>query len=91
MDTVQRHITPQAEETLNGQSSKGKSNVGWFSDCSTPTSNELVYLSQMLFVFIVILTSLYNLTTKTGDDSLWTALLTSCLGYILPNPKINKH
>jgi hypothetical protein len=62
--------------------------VGWFSECSTPTSQEVVYLSQIVILLIVMLTSLYNLTTKSGDDSLWTALLTSCLGYILPNPKL---
>jgi hypothetical protein len=62
--------------------------IGWFSDCSTPTANEFIYLSQILAIFIVMLVSLYNLSTKSGDDSLWTALLTSCLGYMLPNPKI---
>ena len=36
----------------------------------------------------MIIVSLYNLSAKTGDDSLWTALLTSCLGYVLPNPKV---
>jgi hypothetical protein len=64
--------------------------IGWFSDCSTPTANEVIYMSQILSIFIVIITSLYNLSAKTGDDSLWTALLTSCLGYLLPNPKIKK-
>ena len=61
---------------------------GWFNECSTPTSNEIMYLSQIVMIFIVMITSLYNLTNSVGDSSLWTALLTSCLGYILPNPKI---
>jgi hypothetical protein len=61
---------------------------GWFSECSTPTASEIIYLSQILVIFVVIITSLYNLSNKNGDNSLWTALLTSCLGYMLPNPKI---
>ena len=61
---------------------------GWFSECSKPTANEVMYLSQIILIFIVMLTSLYNLSNNVGDSSLWTALLTSCLGYILPNPKI---
>ena len=62
--------------------------IGWFSDCSTPTANELIYFTQILVIFIVVITSLYNLCVQSGDDSLWTALLTSCIGYILPNPKL---
>ena len=63
-------------------------NRGWFSQCTTPTANEVIFLTQIIAIFIVIIVSLYNLSAKTGDDSLWTALLTSCLGYVLPNPKV---
>ena len=64
---------------------------GWFNECSTPTASEIIYISQISVILIVIFASLYNLSFKTGDDSLWTALLTSCLGYMLPNPKIKNN
>lgn len=55
---------------------------------------EIVFLSQMLVIYIVILVSLFNLTRGSSDQQegkLWLVLLSSCLGYILPNPKITKH
>ncbi len=64
---------------------------GWFNECSSPTAAELIYFCQIISIFIVIITALYNLTYKNGDESLWTALLTSCLGYMLPNPKIKNN
>jgi hypothetical protein len=40
----------------------------------------------------VIVVSIYNLTVESENSTLWTALLSSCLGYLLPNPTINsKH
>ena|ERR1700729_2108306 len=52
---------------------------------------EVVFISQMLVIYVVIGVSLVNLTRGTGDaheGKLWIALLSSCLGYILPNPKV---
>ena len=39
---------------------------------------------------IVILVSIYNLTVGHGDSTLWTALLSSSLGYQLPNPSMKR-
>jgi len=53
--------------------------------------SEIVYLCQVLILFTVILTSIYNLSTGGGTDSnLWTSLLCSSLGYLLPNPTLNR-
>ena len=52
--------------------------------------SEIVFACQMLLVYIVVCTSIFNLSTGRGDSNLWTALLSSCLGYILPNPKLGK-
>jgi hypothetical protein len=55
------------------------------------TRPEIVFMSQMLVIFVVIAFSLFNLTRGTLDDKegkLWVVLLSSCLGYILPNPTI---
>ena len=38
----------------------------------------------------VIVVSIYNLTVESENSTLWTALLSSCLGYQLPNPTIKK-
>ena len=57
----------------------------------TPRS-EVVYLCQVLILYTVIVVSIYNLTVESENSTLWTDLLSSCLGYLLPNPTIKtKH
>ena len=55
----------------------------------TPRS-EVVFLCQILVLYTVIVVSIYNLTVESKNATLWTALLSSCLGYLLPNPTIKK-
>ena len=50
--------------------------------------SEIVYFSQVIIIYLVIITCIVNLSVNNGDSNLWTALLSSCLGYILPAPKI---
>lgn len=53
--------------------------------------SEFVFMVQVMLIYIVVITSIVNLTINTGiDDKLWTALLSSSLGYILPNPSLKK-
>jgi hypothetical protein len=57
----------------------------------TPRS-EVVFLCQVFIMYTLILVSIYNLTVEPENSTLWTALLSSCLGYLLPNPTIkSKH
>ena len=51
---------------------------------------DLQYILQVIVVYIVIITCIANLSLTDGDSNLWTALLSSCLGYMLPNPSIKK-
>ena len=52
---------------------------------------EIVYFSQTLLIFIVVITSIVNLSLGHDEAKLWTALLSSSLGYILPNPKLKRN
>ena len=62
---------------------------GWWCCSGTRVPRaEIVYLCQITVVLIIVLASIYNLSTHTGDQQLWTALLSSCMGYLLPNPTI---
>jgi hypothetical protein len=57
----------------------------------TPRS-EVIFLCQVLILYTVIIASIYNLTVQSQNSTLWTALLSSCLGYLLPSPTIKtKH
>jgi hypothetical protein len=47
---------------------------------------EVVFFFQIFIIFIVVMTCVINLSINNGNSNLWTALLSSCLGYILPSP-----
>jgi len=57
-------------------------------DCAITTSSLILFTFQMIIILIVVSTSIYNLTYQVGDTNMWTALLSSSIGYVLPNPKI---
>lgn len=54
-------------------------------------ADAVYFMTQLAAIFIVVCFSLYNLSTQSNDKSLWTAVLTGSLGFLLPNPKLNKH
>ncbi len=54
--------------------------------------SEIVFLVQVVLVYIVVIVSIVNLTIGGKSDKLWITLLSSSIGYILPSPslKVNK-
>ena len=52
--------------------------------------SEIVFFSQVIIIYVVVCLCLFNLTTNRGDSNLWSALLSGCLGYLLPNPTIKR-
>ena len=52
---------------------------------------EIVFLCHVIVLYTVILISIYNLTTGHENSILWTALLSSSLGYLLPNPTLRRN
>ena len=57
-------------------------------DCAITTSSLILFIFQSAVILIIICVSAYNLSVQKGDTNLWTALLSSSLGYVLPNPKL---
>ena len=55
------------------------------------SKSQVVYFSQIVLLYTIIITCIINLSLKNGDSNLWTALLSSSIGYILPAPKIKKN
>ena len=51
---------------------------------------EIVFMCQVIVLYTVIVVSICNLTIGHGDATLWTALLSSSLGYLLPNPSLKR-
>lgn len=57
---------------------------------SVPKS-EIVFFTQALIIFSVIVSCIYNLSKpQRTDETLWSTLLASCLGYMLPAPSISR-
>ena len=68
-----------------------KTTDGWhiFGSRGCP-KEEIVFLCQVIILYTVIVVSIYNLTVAHDDSTLWTALLSSSLGYLLPNPSLKR-
>ena len=49
---------------------------------------EVIFFSQVVIIYIVVITSLINVAIANGDTTVWISLLCSCLGYMLPNPSL---
>ena len=47
-------------------------------------------LCQVVILYTVIVVSIYNFTQGRRDSNLWTVHLSSCLGYLLPNPSMKR-
>lgn len=50
--------------------------------------SEVVYFSQVVIIYVVILSCVVNLSIHDQRADLWIALLSSCLGFLMPAPKL---
>jgi len=76
---------------LDKKNSGRQSRIWNFLGRRVPKS-QIVFICQMVVIYVVIAVSLFNLTSTTeraAEKHLWIALLSSCLGYVLPNPSID--
>ena len=68
-----------------------KDSTPWHLFGTVCPNEEIVFLCQVVVLYTVILISIYNLTTGHENPNLWTALLSSSLGYLLPNPTLRRN
>lgn len=66
------------------------SNPNWLIFGKNVPKQELTYCLQVILLYIVTITCLINLSLKNGNSTLWTSLLSSCVAFLLPCPKIRK-
>ena len=52
---------------------------------------EIIFFSQVMMIYIIILSCIFNLTYKSSYTELWVSLLSYCLGCLLPTPYITKN
>lgn len=66
-----------------------KSSLSDISIGSYRTAKLLLFAFQLVAILIVVIVSLINLSFNNGDQRLWICFLSTSLGFILPNPKLN--
>jgi len=47
-----------------------------------------VFIAQIFLIYLVSAVALVNLTLNHGEGQLWTVLLSSSVGYLLPSPSL---
>ena len=51
---------------------------------------EVIYLSQVVLIYVVVIACIINLSLRVVNESLWASMLSGCIGYILPAPKVRR-
>lgn len=52
------------------------------------TPDLILFSIQVFTISLVVAASLVNLSLGTGNQQLWTVILTGSLGYLMPNPHL---
>ena len=70
-------------DTASVQSAEGPDRI---------VKNRFTFFAQIIVVYMIIITSLVQISLRIPDKELWLILLSSSIGYILPSPglKIRK-
>jgi hypothetical protein len=68
-----------------------RSNSNWVMFGQNIPKSEIVFFTQVIILYTVIIVSIYNLSKGSNDDKLWITLLSSSIGYLLPNPSIKRN
>jgi len=54
------------------------------------TKWQVVFISQVIIIYLIVITCILNLSLNNGKSDLWISLLSYSLGCMLPSPKIKK-
>ena len=50
--------------------------------------SKVEFLSQVIILYLIILCCLTNITLESKNFNLWSTLLASSIGYLLPSPRL---
>ena len=50
----------------------------------------ILFTVQMLLICVIVIASIINISLDDNNKEMWIVLLSSSIGYVLPNPKL-KH
>ena len=64
----------------------GRLSVRW----NEITHRHIIYYCQITVICVIVITCLLNLSLSDDKDCVWSTLLSACIGYLLPPPKLKK-
>ncbi len=85
-------MLPGIESSMEGDTTTpdvGSSVSNWRLLGSKLPKAEVLFFTQVILIYIVVVVSLVNISLGRPEE-LWVLLLTSCLGYLLPNPTLKR-
>ena len=77
------------ETTLNGGISTS-GGTQWTLFGRKTQQSKVVYFTQATILYVLIITSLVNITLESKNLNLWSTLLASAIGYLLPSPQLKE-
>lgn len=63
----------------------------WQLCCSSVYKAEIVFLTQILFLFIILIFSIVQIVLKSDNLEIYFSLISSIIGILIPQPKMNKN
>jgi TctA family transporter len=60
----------------------------WRTCCGRVQKEQVVFFSQVIISYIVIITCLANITFSSQNTNLWATLASGTIGYLLPSPSL---
>ena len=63
---------------------------GWKICCFKYPEQEIIFCSQVILIYIVVIACVLNLSFSENYECFWSTLLSGSLGYLLPSPKPSK-
>jgi TctA family transporter len=60
----------------------------WRTCCGRVHKEQVVFFSQVIIAYIVIIACLANITFSSQNTNLWVTLASGTIGYLLPNPSL---
>lgn len=60
----------------------------WKICCGRFPKQEIIYFTQVLAIYVIIIASLVNLSLSIEKNEIWISLLSICIGFLIPAPTI---
>ena len=76
-------------ENNDNLSKTSKSSKLWWIWGGQVPREEIVFFSQVIISYIVIITCIVNLSLQNGDSNWWSGLLGTSLALLMPNPRLH--